>query len=278
MEAKLQRRVQRYGWDLAAAAYEVLWQPQLSVAQARVLAFAAAQPGEQVLDVACGTGLVALPAAEAVGPQGHVTGIDISGEMLHAAQRSADERGLSNVSFARMDAEQLDLPDASFDVVTCALGLMYVPDPAEAVREMRRVLKPGGRMVIAVWGERAHCGWASVFPIVDAEVASDVCPLFFNLGVGDQLEQLCRQAQFDLIGQLRINTTLIYADADEACRAVFVGGPVSLAWSRFDNEVRGRVRAEYLESIAAWRNGNGYRVPGEFLIVAARAKAAAVQA
>ncbi len=269
----MQRRVQRYGWDLAAHDYEALWQAQLSPAQTRLLSFASLQQGERVLDVACGTGLVTFPAAEAVGAQGHVTGIDISGEMIEAAKRAADRRGLSNVCLTRMDAEALDLPDASFDVVMCALGLMYVPDPAQAVREMRRVLRPGGRMVIAVWGERSQCGWASVFPIVDAEVASDVCPLFFNLGMGDRLERICLQERFDVIGRVRLNTVMTYADTDEACRAVFVGGPVSLAWARFDGDARDRVRARYLESIVAWRDASGYRVPGEFLVVAARTNA-----
>jgi len=64
---------------------------------------------------------------------------------------------------------------------------------------------------------------------------------------------------------------LKYADADEACDAAFVGGPVALAWSRFDAAVRERVRARYLEAIAPWRDGRGYRVPGEFVVVAARA-------
>ena len=78
-----------------------------------------------------------------------------------------------------MDAETLALPDAGFDVALNALGLMYVPEPEQAVREMRRVLRPGGRVGLAVWGERSRCGWAPVFEIVQAEVASDVCPRFF---------------------------------------------------------------------------------------------------
>ena len=95
---------------------------------------------------------------------------------------SSSDGSCLNASFARMDAEKLELPDASFDVALCALGLMYMPHPEQAVREMRRVLRPGGRMVIAVWGEHSLCGWSALFPIVDAEVASEVCPLFFQLG------------------------------------------------------------------------------------------------
>jgi hypothetical protein len=98
-----------------------------------------------------------------------------------------------------------------------------------------------------------------------------VCPLFFRLGQNDTLARLCAEERFETIEQQRIAATLIYADADEACSAAFVGGPVALAWSRFDSAVRERVRARYLEAIAPWRDGHGYRVPGEFVVVAARA-------
>ena len=269
MEPRLQRRIQRYGWNLAAADYEPLWQAQLACAHAKLMACAGLAPGQRVLDVACGTGLVTLPVAQAVAPHGHVVGVDLSEQMVEAARGRALDRNVSNVSFARMDAERLALPDASFDIVLCALGLMFMPDPEQAVREMRRVLRPGGRLVIAVWGEQSRCGWSMLFPIVDAEVTSEVCPLFFRMGQKDTLARVCVAARFESIEQHRFAATLTYQDADEACSAVFVGGPVALAWSRFDDGVRARVRARYVESIAPWRDEPGYRVPGEFVVVAA---------
>lgn len=269
MEPRLQRRIQRYGSDLAAADYERLWQAQLACAQRALLARASPRPGDRVLDVACGTGLVALEAAHAVAPLGRVVGIDLSERMVAAAQRGAHERGLSNASFARMDAERLALPDAGFDIATCALGLMYMPEPLQALREMRRVLRPGGRVALAVWGERARCGWSALFPIIDAEVASEVCPLFFRLGEQDTLARLCADAGFARIEGHRIATTLVYADADEACNAAFAGGPVALAWSRFDAATRDRVRRRYVDALAAWHDGRAYCVPGEFMIAAA---------
>jgi ubiquinone/menaquinone biosynthesis C-methylase UbiE len=170
-----------------------------------------------------------------------------------------------------MDAESLDLPDASFDVVLCALGLMYVPDPARALREMRRVLRPEGRLVAVVWGDRSLCGWSPLFSILDGEVETEVCPLFFRLGENDTLADLCRAASFDVIFTRRMPTMLEYADADEACRAAFVGGPVALAWSRFDDDVRARIRRCYIEALAQWKQDPGYLVPGEFVLVKATA-------
>jgi len=275
MEARVQRRVQRYGWDLAAHDYERLWQAQLGPAQADMLTRAGLSAGERVVDVACGTGLVSFAAAETVGATGHVLGVDISGAMVDAAQRRADALGIGHAAFARMDAEALDLGDAGFDVALCGLGLMYLPDPARAVRELCRVVRPGGRVGLAVWGERARCGWAAVFPIVDAEVASDVCPLFFGLGSGDALARLCSDVGLAEIELRRIATTLVYDNGDEACDAAFVGGPVALAWSRFDAATRARVRAGYLAAISPWRQADGgYRIPGEFVVVVARVEGA----
>ena len=239
------------------------------------MACAGLLPGERVLDVACGTGIIALDAAARVSPGGDVVGVDLSGRMIEAARRRAMQERRTNVSFERMDAEQLGLPDNSFDVALCALGLMYMPGPERAILEMRRVLRPGGRIILAVWGERSRCGWAELFPIVDAEVESNVCPLFFRLGQGETLADICSGAGFHVTVHSRISATLVYSDDDQACDAAFVGGPVALAWSRLDEAARERARVRYLDAIAAWRRQDGtYRIPGEFVIVAASSHAA----
>ena len=271
MDARLQRRVQRYGWDLAAATYESLWQASLAEVHAALLDSAALAPGERVLDLACGTGLVTLPAARAVGANGQVIGVDIADRMVDALSQRAAAADLPQVAATRMDAEQLALPDSSVDVVLCALGLMYLPDPEQSLREIKRVLRPGGRAVLAVWGERARCGWAPLFGIVDAEVRSEVCPMFFGLGQGDALSRLCRSVGLIVCADQRLNGTLDYANSHQACEAAFAGGPVALAWQRFDEPTRERARARYLDAIAIWQQDGGYRVPAEFVVVSAMA-------
>ena len=270
MDARLQRRVQRYGWDLAVELYAQHWHALLAGVQAELLAQAAPQPGEQVLDVACGTGVVALAIAAAVGPGGSVLGVDLSAGMVASAVSRAQAAGISKARFARMDAGALSLPAASFDLVVCALGLMYVSDADAALREVQRVLRPGGRAVIAVWGDRARCGWSPLFGIVDAEVRSEVCPLFFRLGQDDALARGCAAAGLTVTSSHRRDDALWHADEDAACEAAFAGGPVALAWSRFDGSTRARVRARYLDAIAPWREGSGYRLPAEFVLVVAR--------
>lgn len=270
MKPDLQRRVQRYGWDKAAGSYEPLWQRQLEPAQDRLVQMVALQPGERVLDVACGTGLVTFPAAAAVGPGGSTLGVDISDGMIETARKMAAAQA-GNVSFERMGAEHLDLPDGSFDAVLCAFGLMYVPDPLTAVREMYRVLAPGGRAAAAVWGERRLCGWAEVFPIVDRRVASDVCPLFFQLGTGDVLHQTFVEAGFtDVVSERLAPITLHYDSPEDACEAVFAGGPVALAYDKFDPDMREEAHAEYLASIEPYRTDRGYDIPGAFVLTCGR--------
>jgi ubiquinone/menaquinone biosynthesis C-methylase UbiE len=266
MDASLQRRIQRYGWDRAVDFYEASWAAQLQSAQDRLIAMAMLQPGERVLDVACGTGLVTFPAATLVGPTGRVVATDISQRMVDRAAEEAGRRGLSQVECRRMGAEKLEFDDGSFDVVLCALGLMYVPEVPFALAEMRRVLVPGGRTVAAVWGARNRCGWADIFPIVESRVQSDVCPMFFQLGTGNSLADNFTRAGFSRVQSERISSTLVYEDGVTAADAAFAGGPVAMAYSRFDEDTRASARADYLASIAQYRDGDGYRIPGEFVV------------
>lgn len=269
MDAKVQRRVQRYGWDKAATQYEQFWARQIEPAKAALLRHAALQSGERVIDVACGTGLVSFAAAAVVGTGGFVLGTDISDRMVdEAKQRSTVQDG--QLRFERMDAEQLDVPDEDFDAALCSLGLMYAPDPLAALREMHRVVKRGGRAVAAVWGARDRCGWAEIFPIVDRRVQSDVCPLFFRLGTRHTLRDEFAAAGFEDIVTERLSTVLHYDSPHDACGAAFAGGPVALAYARFDPQTRDEAHAEYLASIAPYRLGEGYAIPGEFVVVIGR--------
>jgi ubiquinone/menaquinone biosynthesis C-methylase UbiE len=267
MDARLQRRVQRYGWDKASGEYERYWRRQLEPAQVQLLALAALRPGERVLDIACGTGLVTFPAARAVGPSGSVVATDLSQDMVTRAAELAETLDVTNATFERMDAEDLQREPNTFDAALCALGLMYVPYPQKALAEMHRVLRPGGRAVVAVWGARSRCGWAEIFPIVDRRVASEVCPMFFQLGTGDMLQHAMQAAGFVDTRIELVATTLDYASDDEALGAAFAGGPVVLAYSRFDDETRDGAHREYLDSLAAYRRDDGYAVPGEFVVV-----------
>lgn len=109
--------------------------------------------GQTVLDVAGGAGEPSLTIAEVVGPGGAVTCTDAVVDMVEAARAEAQRRGLANMQFQQCTAESLPFPDNSFDVVVSRLGVMFFPDSLAAMRELLRVLKPGGKLAFAVWGK-----------------------------------------------------------------------------------------------------------------------------
>lgn len=108
--------------------------------------------GARVLDVACGRGASLFPAAEQAGERGRVLGIDLSSGMIRETSVELSARGLSNVELRVMDAEALELPDAAFDIVLCGFAVFFFPNVHVALREFRRVLRPGGRLALSSWG------------------------------------------------------------------------------------------------------------------------------
>ena len=112
------------------------------------------RPGSRVLDVCCGSGASSLPAAERVGPEGSVLGIDLASRLLELARRKAAARGLRNVDFRVGDMLDLRLPESHFDAALCVFGIFFVPDMPAAVRALWRVVCPGGQLAITTWGPR----------------------------------------------------------------------------------------------------------------------------
>ena len=111
-------------------------------------------PGSRILDVCCGSGASALPAAAMAGPTGSVLGIDLAEKLLERARAKAAERGLGNTEFRRGDLLDLRLPIDHFDAVICVFGIFFVPDMAAAVRALWQVLRPGGKLAVTTWGPR----------------------------------------------------------------------------------------------------------------------------
>jgi len=190
--------------------------------------------------------------------------------MIEEARSGKMKKDIANVSFRRMDAEALNLPADSFDLVICSLGLMYFPHPEKALEEMYRVLKPGGRASALVWGERGKCGWAEIFPITDRRVKSDVCPLFFQMGTENTLLSHFKESGFEQAESKRFFCDLYFRNDEQACTAAFLGGAVALAYQKFDRRTKEEVSREYLDSINQYRNGQSYDMPAEFVIVKGR--------
>jgi len=144
---------------------------------AAMIAAADLRPGQRVLELACGAGAVGLAAAPLVMPGGEVVLSDVAPEMTAIAAELAAERDLPGVRTAVRDLERIDEPEGSYDTVLCRHGLMLVVDPAAAAAEIRRVLRPGGRAVVAVWGPRERNPWlTALFDAVSAHTGAPVPP------------------------------------------------------------------------------------------------------
>jgi SAM-dependent methyltransferase len=167
---------------------------------ADLVSLAAPQSGERVLDVACGTGVVTRLAAAQVGAAGHVRGLDINAEALAVARTLPPPLGAAIITWHEGSAVAMPFADATFDLVLCQQGLQFFPDRPAAVREMHRVLAPGGRVAVSVWRSIQHCpGWAIVADALEhhgfAEVAaSRRAP--FVLGSAEELRALLAEAGF----------------------------------------------------------------------------------
>jgi SAM-dependent methyltransferase len=190
------------------------------------------QPGDRVLEVAGGAGRVGLQAAAEVGPEGSVLCSDFSEEMVRVAGERFERLDVSNIEALPLDAQDLDLDDGSFDVVLCRFGYMLMPDPPQALRESARVLRPGGRLVLAVWGEAEENRWlASILDVVishlDAPPPPPGTPGPFSLGDPVGLRKLLEQADLSEVEVDPIRTQQVY-DSLEAWweKILSVGGPL----------------------------------------------------
>lgn len=197
-----------------------------------MLEVAELQPGERVLEVAGGAGRVGLQAAAEVGPEGSVLCSDFSEEMVRVAQERFERLGVANIETRALDAQDLDLDDGSFDAVLCRFGYMLMPDPQQALRESARVLRPGGRLVLAVWGEAEENRWlSSILDIVmshlNAPPPPPGTPGPFSLGDPAGLRKLLEQADLTEVGIDPIRTQQVY-DSLKAWweKILSVGGPL----------------------------------------------------
>ncbi|WP_424951594.1 class I SAM-dependent methyltransferase [Deinococcus sp.] len=182
----------------AAQAYHEYMVPAMFDPWAQLLVGQAAiRAGERVLDVACGTGAVARRAAWQVGAGGQVSALDLNPVMLEVARRQSVPEGAA-ITWVQGSAQSLPFPDGSFEVVLCQHGLPFFPDPALALAEMRRVLRPGGRLLVTVWRSLDHSPLFSA--LNEAAVRLIGLPVYgapFVLGAPGMIERLLVGAGFE---------------------------------------------------------------------------------
>jgi SAM-dependent methyltransferase len=242
----------------------------------QMLAASRPQPGERVLELACGPGGVGLAAARLVGPGGEVVLSDVAAEMTEIASARAAAAGAVNVRARVLDIESIDEPDGSYDVVLCREGLMFAPDPARAAREIRRVLRPGGRVAIAVWGLRERNPWlALVFDAVSAQTGRPVPPPGvpgpFSLGDSATVVALLADAGLAGVQIGELPTPLRAGTFDEWwSRTSALAGPLAKILAALPEQAAQALRERLRGAIRPYTTPAGVEIPGLTLIASAR--------
>lgn len=225
----------------AAEAYESAFVPRLFGEWAQLMVGSAAvEPGNRVLDVACGTGIVARLAAESVGQEGRVVGLDLNQAMLDVARRLG-----SGIEWRQGDAANLPFSDDAFDIVFCQAALMFFPDPAAALREMARVVDPNGTVAIQVWDRTADQPAYRPFIEVAARHAGaeavSILSAYFALGDLDALKEIFQKTDLE-VAQVRTETTTMhFASVEEFVDIEVRSTPLG---ERLTEEAIGRIVSE----------------------------------
>jgi SAM-dependent methyltransferase len=226
----------------------------------------APQPGETVLELAAGVGDTGFEAAALVGERGRLICSDLSPAMLAAARRRGEELGLSNVDYRVIDAEQIELAPDSVDGVLCRFGYMLLADPAAAFAETRRVLRPGGRVALAVWGavERNPFFTAAMMALVQRGHMTPPEPGGpgpFSLANPERLQALLEDAGFPDTRVEELSGAFVIPDIDEYVQTIAdTAGPIGLAIQALSDADRRALTAQCEDALAKFKT-NGYEIP-----------------
>lgn len=259
-----------YGGN-AAEGYERYFVPAIGAPLARDLVrLAALRPGERVLDVACGTGVVARLASRAVGATGAVAGLDVNPGMLAVAGSTATPG--SPIDWHEASAESMPLPDEAFDVVLCQLGLQFMPDPLAALREMRRVLVPGGRMLLNVPGPAGP-----LFAVLADALARHVGPesagfvrQVFSPHHPSGLQRLASDAGFRDVAAEASRTTFRLPPAKDFLWQYVGSTPLAALVARAGDEERDALEREVVAGWRGFEEDGGLTYLQEIVAVTAR--------
>lgn len=236
------------------------------------------QPGQTVLELAAGPGETGFLVAERLGADGRLISSDLGPAMVEAARRGAQARDLSNVDCRIMDAEHIDLPDASVDGVLCRFGLMLMPEPARALEGTHRVLREGGRFAYAVWGAPDRNPWMT--SLVGAVLQNGHQPPGdpfgpggpFSLADAELNRDLLDRAGFSGVNVEDITDVMRFDDFDDYWDLQSqVSGPMALLISSLPADAVDAIRSSLEPMLAPFRTGAGYEIPS--LAVAATATA-----
>jgi ubiquinone/menaquinone biosynthesis C-methylase UbiE len=245
-DAEAFKENERLAWNLCAERYDGCLTRAFAPFSRRLLDLADLQAGYRVLDVASGSGLAAFMAAQIVGPEGRVIGVDLSERMLGLAGKRAAELGVDNVEFTQMDAEELGFPPESFDAVLCALGLMLFPQPNEALSEMRRVLRTGGTAALSVFGTGSSVALRALIDpfIPHMPPPPQRGPSIFGFGRPEVLEAEARAAGFSDVTTMRVGHVLAVDREEGVLEMLLSLGRLAQMYARLPAEAQAQLKEQ----------------------------------
>jgi SAM-dependent methyltransferase len=272
------RRMSREVWEVMAPGWE-RWRAQLADALTPVrewlLRELGPSPGETVLELGAGTGDTGSKVAAILGDSGRLISSDFSPEMVEVARRRGNELGLGNVDYRVIDAERIELDSGSVDGVLCQSTYMLVADPAAALAETRRVLRPGGRLALSVWGAPERNPWASIGGMILIERGhmpppEPGAPGVFSMASEERTRALLDGAGFRSVRTDEVPVRFDFRGLEDYEQwVVDVGGPFAMLVRGLPEDERELLRARLREAFVPFAADGGYELPGVALCAVA---------
>jgi SAM-dependent methyltransferase len=278
VEVEDYRRTSYEIWEAMAPGWE-RWRAQLAEALTPVRGWLirklAPQPGDTVLELGAGAGDTGFDAASIVGEGGRLISTDFSPDMVDVARRRGGEVGLENVDYRVMDAESIDLDADSIDGVLCQSGYMLMADPAAALAETRRVLRPGGRLALSVWGTPERNPWAAIGGMILIQRGhmpppEPGAPGIFSMASEERTRELLEGASFASVRMEEVPVRFPFRDLDEYQAWVTeVAGAFAVVVRGLPEGEREALKAQLKDAFAPFVVDGGYELPGVALCVVA---------
>lgn len=270
---------QRQDWNRVASGWEKwddFFDRSMAFLNHRLVGDARLRPGQQVLDVGSGTGYPALLAAQVVGAQGTVVGIDLAEQMLAAAERKAKRLGLLNVRFQTGDVTALPFDAGSFDAVTSRFCLMFLPEIPKAVEEILRVLKPGAWIAAAVWSAPDKNPYLripldTIKQFIELPPPDPTAPGIFRLAKPGDLAGMFQQAGLGDVQDQEIIGEVPFSAADEYVASLLdIAAPIQNLFAQLSEDQQRQAKARIAETANQFRRGQQIALPIAVRMVAGR--------